>query len=101
MQPASDRAIQFQENDTQVRYFIAMPNGEDAHLKLVKLSAGHVIASSTFVPEPFRGQGIAEDMVERLIDDARARGWAVTPSCWFVADEFARHAPDWDDVLKL
>lgn len=99
MEPVTDREIRVDEGDTRVRYFIPMPNGEDAHLKLVKLSASHVIASSTFVPEPYRGQGIAEEMVERLVADARTRGWAITPSCWFVADEIARHAPDWDDVL--
>lgn len=100
MEPVTDRTIRFEEGNTQARYFIPMPNGVDAHLKLVKLSASHVVASSTFVPEPYRNQGIAEEMVERMIADARARGWTITPSCWFVADEFARHAPDWDDVLK-
>jgi predicted GNAT family acetyltransferase len=38
-------------------------------------------------------------MVERLVADARAQGVRITPACWFVADEFARHAPDWNDVL--
>lgn len=99
MEHVSDREIRVEEGDTRVRYFIPMPNGKDSHLKLVKLSAHHVVASSTYVPEPFRNQGIAEEMVERLVADARNRGWVITPSCWFVADEIARHAPDWDDVL--
>jgi uncharacterized protein len=30
----------------------------------------------------------------------RAAVTKVTPTCWFVADEFARRSPDWDDVLK-
>ena len=38
-------------------------------------------------------------MVEWLVGDARARGDTIHPTCWFVADEIARHAPDWDDVL--
>ena len=38
-------------------------------------------------------------MVERLIADARAGGLKITPTCWFVADEFERHHPDWDDLL--
>lgn len=100
MEPVTDRTIRYDEGNTQARYSVAMPDGSEAFLKLVKLSPGHVVASSTFVPEPWRGQNIAEDMVERLISDARSRGWSITPSCWFVAEEFARHAPDWDDVLK-
>ena len=53
------------------------------------------------MPVPYRGNGIAEAMVERLIADARSGGLKITPTCWFVADEFKRHHPDWDDVLQL
>ena len=52
------------------------------------------------MPVPYRGNGIAEAMVERLIADARKAALKITPTCWFVADEFARHHPDWDDVLQ-
>lgn len=95
-----DRTIRFEENEKGGRYFIPMPNGEDSRLNFVKVSDDHIIANSTFVPVPYRGDGIAEEMVERLIADARSRGWKISPTCWFVADEIARHAPDWDDVLK-
>ena len=61
---------------------------------------GHIIADHTFVPVPYREQGIAEAMVERLIADARTNGDKITPTCWFVADEFTRHSPDWDDLLR-
>ena len=50
-----------------------MPNGEEARLTYVKAGAGHIIADHTFVPVPYRGNGIAEAMVERLIADARER----------------------------
>ena len=83
-------AIRFEETAKGARYFIVMPNGEEARLTYVNVGAGHIVADHTFVPVPYRDKGIAEAMVERLIADARA----------FVADEFKRHHPDWDDVLQ-
>ncbi|MEQ8448122.1 MAG: GNAT family N-acetyltransferase [Nitratireductor sp.] len=80
-------------------YVVAMPNGEDARLTWRHLGEGVIDANHTFVPVAYREQGIAEAMVERLVADARAAGRTIVPSCWFVADEFKRHQPDWDDVL--
>ena len=93
-------AIGFEETEKGGRYFVAMANGEEARLTYVKAGAGHIIADHTFVPVPYRGNGVAEAMVERLIADARKGALKITPTCWFVADEFKRHHPDWDDVLQ-
>lgn len=80
------------------RYFLTMPNGEDARLTFVRVSPTHWIADHTFVPVPYRGDGVAEAIVERLFADARAAGAKITPTCWYVADEFRRLSPQWDDV---
>lgn len=80
------------------RYVSRMPDDSLARLNVVHAAPGHWIADATFVPEPYRGRNIAEEMVERLVGDARAAGARVAPTCWFVADEFARMAPAWDDV---
>ena len=92
--------IQLEETAKGGRYFIVMPNGEQSQLTFVRAGDGHIIADHTFVPPPYRGRGVAESMVKRLIADARAAGLTITPLCWFVADEFKRRRPDWDDVLK-
>jgi predicted GNAT family acetyltransferase len=92
-------AIHFEETAKGGHYFIDMPNGEQSRLTFVRAGAGHIIADHTFVPVPYRGNGVAEAMVERLVADARAGGLKITPTCWFVADEFTRHYPDWDDLL--
>jgi uncharacterized protein len=93
-------AIRFEETAKGGRYFVVMPNGEEARLTYVKAGPGHIIADHTFVPVPYRGKGIAEAMVERLIADARKAALKIAPTCWFVADEFTRHHPVWDDVLQ-
>lgn len=93
-------AIRFEPSAKGGRYFVPMPNGEESRLTFVTVSPTRIIADHTFVPVPYRGDGIAEAMVERLVTDARSNGWKITPTCWFVADEIARHAPGWDDVLQ-
>ena len=92
--------IRLEENSNRGRYSATMPDGSEARLTYSRVGPEHVIADSTFVPVPWRGQQIGERMVERLFADARAGGFRITPVCWFVADEFRRHSPKWDDVLK-
>jgi predicted GNAT family acetyltransferase len=90
--------IEFEATEKGGRYFVATPGGEDARLTFVRVSDTHWIADHTFVPVPWRGKGIAERMVVRLVDDARKTGVKITPTCWFVADELQRMSPQWDDV---
>ncbi len=92
--------IEFEETAKGGRYFIDMPNGEQSRLTFVRVSPDHIVADHTFVPVPYRGDGHAERLVERLFTDARASGTVITATCWFVADEFRRLSPEWDDVWK-
>lgn len=95
-----DLDIRVEESGTRGKYSIAMPNGQESKLTYVRVAPDHLIADHTFVPVPYRGEGLAERMVERLIADARAAGARITPACWFVADEFVRHGAEWEDVLR-
>ncbi len=45
-----------------------------------------------------RGKGLAAILVRAALDDARSRGRAVVPQCWYVAD-FIRDNPDCQDLL--
>ncbi len=92
--------ISFEETGGRGRYSVAMPDGSAARLTYSRVGADHIVADSTFVPVPYRGRQIAERMAERLFADARAGGWKITPTCWFVADEFVRLSPQWDDVKR-
>lgn len=90
--------FQMQEDGRRRRYFLPMPNGEDARLTLVKTSSTHWIADHTFVPVPYRGGDIAMRLVERLVADARSEGAKVSATCWYVADVFKLKSPEWDDI---
>ncbi len=62
--------------------------------------SGHVIAKHTTVPESLRGLGVARVLVERLVQDARHRGWRVRPTCSYVRAQ-AERTPEWADVFLL
>lgn len=95
---SDDPNIELEITDDGGRYIVATPDGDQARLIYRRVDAKHWIATSTFVPVPYRGNGIAERMVERLVKDARTAGAKITPACWFVADELKRMSPQWDDV---
>lgn len=57
-----------------------------------------VVAKHTRVPDAMRGHGIALQLVQRLVADARANGWRVEPRCSYVRAQAERH-PEWADVF--
>lgn len=55
------------------------------------------VAESTFVPPEGRGKGVAMQLVEALVADAREQGFTIRPSCSYVVTAFARN-PQWAEV---
>lgn len=55
-------------------------------------------ADHTLVPPVIGNRGVAAQLVEALVADARERGFKVHPVCSYVAAAFKRH-PEWADVL--
>ncbi|MEL6237863.1 MAG: GNAT family N-acetyltransferase [Pseudomonadota bacterium] len=55
------------------------------------------VATHTIVPREIGGRGVAAQLVERLIADARSDGFRIVPQCWYVAKKFDEN-PDWADL---
>ena len=91
--------IRLEKRGHRGRYVLDMPSGEPAELTFVDSGPGHIIVDHTWVPQDYRGRGIAEKLVVKVVEDARAQGLKITPLCRYVAAEFRRHK-DWADVLK-
>lgn len=45
-----------------------------------------------------RGHGFGARLVQAALDDVRANGRTIVPTCWFVA-EFVDHHPDYADLV--
>ncbi|SNR70773.1 GNAT family N-acetyltransferase [Desulfurobacterium atlanticum] len=55
-------------------------NGQEAFLKF-KIEKQTIIVSTTFVPEPMRGKGIAKILNEKLVEIAIAENLKIYPLC--------------------
>jgi predicted GNAT family acetyltransferase len=55
------------------------------------------IATHTVVPRAISGRGVAAQLVERMVGDARRLGFLIRPACSYVAARFAEH-PEWADL---
>lgn len=80
-------------------YRLSLPEvNEAAVLEYRQLAADRVAAMHTFVPDAMRGQGVAQQLVERLVADARAQGWRIEPRCSYVR-ALAKRTPEWADLF--
>ncbi len=88
------------EDGAQGGRYIATIEGTAGEGKLVyrRSAPGIVIANHTGVPPAFQGQGIAAQLVERLVADAQAEGFKIIPACSYVAAQKRRH-PEWASVF--
>jgi hypothetical protein len=80
--------------------YVLRRDGHEAELTYSIASPRLIIADHTGVPDAFRGQGVGNALVERLVADARAEGVKIVPLCPFVNSWRARH-PDWADVFSV
>jgi predicted GNAT family acetyltransferase len=84
-------------HDPPRRTFTAHVEGHEAYLRYLPSGDGVLDYASTYVPDGLRGRGIASAIVRQALDYARAEGYRVSPSCWFVRD-FLRKHPEYADL---
>lgn len=56
------------------------------------------VITHTFVPPEMRGQGVAQQLVEAIVADARAEGFRLVPQCSYAEVLFKRR-PEWADLV--
>jgi uncharacterized protein len=54
------------------------------------------VADHTYTPPELRGRGIAGQLVQAMVADAREQGFRIVPRCPYVADWFDRHPEETD-----
>lgn len=58
-----------------------------------------IVVDHTFVHPTLRGQGIAKQLLDRVIQMAREENLKIIPTCDFAISEFEKH-PEFSDVLE-
>ncbi len=91
--------IALEETGSKGRY-VLRPEGESetAELTFSRASESLVIVDHTGVPDVFRGRGYGKMLAERVVADAREKGFRIVPLCPFFKAQAQRH-PDWADVI--
>jgi hypothetical protein len=86
------------ESDAGGGRYVIRVDGSEAEMTYSKVGGDKIAIGHTYVPPALRGKGLAEALVKRGIDDARAHGTKILPYCSYVRTEFQRH-PEWHDLL--
>lgn len=85
-------------HDEAGRKFFAVVEGLEAHLLYAPAGDRTLDFQSTFVPPELRGRLIGSRLVRHALDYARAGGYRVIPSCWFVGAVVERH-PEYRGII--
>lgn len=80
------------------RQFEARLHGELAYLSYT-VTGDEISLDHTYVPDAFRGRGVAADLVRAAVKEARQRHWKIQPRCSYVVAFFERY-PEFADVLQ-
>ena len=88
---------QTRRNDAQHRYEIHHEGRLAGHLAW-RDQAGVLELVHTEIDPAFEGRGLAGQLVRFALDDARAAGRRIQPSCSYVAAWIQRH-PEYQDLV--
>lgn len=54
----------------------------------------------TYVPEVFRGRGIAEQLCKTAFEYAKAKKLTAIPSCSYISDAYLKRHPEYEPLVK-
>lgn len=90
----TDYDIQHQKD--QDLFYVLLDDGQRAYLKYrysgSESAVGQVDFHNTFVPDDYRGSGLAEKLVNHGFDWAEQQGLLINTSCWYAAKLHERRA---------
>ncbi len=92
------RPVTVEHDAVQQRFAATLADGSVAELRYHR--AGTILDFyHTFVPEAFRTEGVAEQVVLAGFQYARQAGYRVIPSCPYVSRGFLRRHPEFADLV--
>lgn len=85
-------------HDEAARRFCAELEGYEACVMYRR--AGHRLdLYHTYVPEVFRGRGIAEQLCRAAFEYAQANGLTVIPSCAYISGAYLKRHPEYEPLV--
>jgi uncharacterized protein len=84
--------------DDRTAHRYSLQVGDQTAVVLYNHTAGGLMITETIVPEALEGEGIASRMARHVLEDIRARGLLVLPTCPFFAGYLRKHR-DYADIV--
>ena len=91
------RPVTVQHDEAKHRFYAILPDRSEAELRY-RQEGTTLDFFHTGVPEAFRTEGIAEQVVQAGFDYARQHGLRVIPSCPYVSRGFLPRHPEYQDL---
>ena len=86
-------------HDPASRRFCVALEGYEACL-MYRQSGKELDLYHTYVPEVFRGKGMAEKLCKAAFEYAKAQGLTVIPSCSYVSGAYLKRHPEYEPLTK-
>lgn len=81
-------------HEPEAHRYVLRADGTIASVLDYRVLGDAIAFTRTFTNPPYRGQGLAGDLVQFAVDDVEATSQrSIVPSCWYVGQWFDRH-PD-------
>lgn len=87
---------QVRKDEDRSRYELLL-DGEVVGVADYRDTGDALVFPHTEIDLAHRGKGLGEILVRAAMDDVRAQGRTVVPTCWFVRDFLGAH-PDYADL---
>lgn len=87
------------KHDTAGSRFCVKLGGYEACL-MYRRSGKELDLYHTYVPEVFRGRGVAEQLCKAAFEYAKANRLTVIPSCSYISDAYLKRHPEYEPLTK-
>lgn len=85
---------QIQHQPEEDLFYVLLDDGQRAYLKYRLSGADSAVAQvdfwSTYVPDEYRGQGLAAKLVDQGFEWADQKGLYINTSCWYASKRLAK-----------
>lgn len=87
------------DHDASARRFCITLEGYEACL-MYRLTGNEIDLYHTYVPEVFRGRGVAEQLCKAAFEYAKVKGLTVVPSCSYISGAYLKRHPEYAPIAK-
>ena len=87
------------QHDQAAHRFCVSREGYEACL-MYRLAGKAIDLYHTYVPEVFRGRGLAEQLCHAAFEYAKANGLTVIPSCSYISGAYLKRHPEYQPITK-